>query len=276
MLEKEALKLKIDDLRECLLSELSLLKEASSSVDLEGRAKEVRIVIASACSTGSALYKLGDKSQYFYAEMNMLARAFIEKITNFCYLQICSDEEYKKFLLHPFYRAFHNTDKEKYSGNKKIKLQFSGREELRKDPKIREALKVFSETNPRKDWSDLGIDQKVALIGEKTNISIEFFLLNTLSIYSNASESLHGSFYGCALPTGIFTFGVDIKDLEQVESHVLKNTALLFAQLGSMINETLRLLSKNRKLTQIFEKSNLNQKKSLTLMKDIFQREQIF
>jgi hypothetical protein len=268
MSSEEDLKFRILDLGKCFLAELSLLKECYANPDLEGRAKEVRVVIASACSTGSALYSLSNTPQYFYAEMVMLARAFIEKITNFCYLQICSDKEFRKFLMHPFYKLFHNTDRGKRSGQKEISIKYSGRNELLNNPKIKEALQLFSETNSKKNWSDLGIDQKVALIGQKTNIRVEFFLLNTLSIYSDASESLHGSLYGCALPTGAF-----VPNAEPPAIHVLKYTAILIDQLGSMINETIRLLSLNKNIMPIFEKSNEIQKKKIIILKEIVSME---
>lgn len=59
---------------------------------LKGRAREVIVLLGSACSTASAIAKLGKDADYFYCETVMLARSFIEKIINFCYLLVCEDK----------------------------------------------------------------------------------------------------------------------------------------------------------------------------------------
>ena len=82
-------------------AQLCLLRKACES-NITGKAQEVKILLASACSTGTSLVILGDKPEYFYLESMMLSRSFLEKIINYCYLQICSDSEYEKFLLHPW------------------------------------------------------------------------------------------------------------------------------------------------------------------------------
>jgi hypothetical protein len=229
-------------LRDSLVNQLGVLKRVCGA-NLSGRAYEVRIVVASACSTGSALCELGKKPEYFYAEMMMLARSLIEKLTNYCYLQICSEEEFEKFLLHPYYKSFHNSDRFKSAGFKKMGLQYSGKESLKSHPQTKRALEIFSEINPKKNWSDLNIDRKVEDISRKTNLSVEFFLLNTLTIYSNASEALHGTLYGCALPTGAFTPGVKSDDVASVHKNVLQNAGLIYVQLSSIIHELIKLLT---------------------------------
>jgi len=268
----EDLKLLVNELRQYFLAQLILLKGVCDS-PLIGRAPKVKIVLVSSRSTGIAIHKLGESPEYFYSEMIMLSRSLIEKITNFTYLQVADKDEYRKFLLHPYYRAFHNSDKSKYTTNAKISIAYSGKEELKNIPKIAEALDVFSETDSKKDWSSKNVDKKISAISEKTKIKTEFFLMNTLTVYSNASEALHGSFYGCALATGAFTPGVNIKDLDSVNRNVLKNTALLYVQLGTMIDEVINFLSKKNKISSIRNASRKNQEISISVMKVIFNAE---
>ncbi len=267
-LKKEDLELLIEELRKYFLAQLTLLKGVCQS-ELQGKVFESKIVIASSCSTGTAIYKIGGSPEYFYSEMMMLARSFIEKLTNFCYLQVCGDEEYEKFFLHPYYKAFHNSDRSKFTESNSINLKYTGKEKLKENKKIKRALEVFSETDYTKNWSNLNIDKKVAFIAKNTKIKTEFFLLNTLSIYSNASEALHGSLYGCALATGAYTPGVDAKKKDEVEVNLQKNTALIYVQLGSIINEVLNLISLNGNKT-FSEGSRKNQEVALSIMKVIF------
>ncbi|MBU1046895.1 hypothetical protein KKH36_03925 [Patescibacteria group bacterium] len=260
----------IEKLRNSLQSQLGILKSLNEE-GLEGRLKEVYIVAASLCSTGSAICELGKNPNYFFAEMIMLGRSFIEKTTNFCYLLVCDKEEYKNFLLHPYYRMYHNFERQKNAGEVTIGLKYTGKNEFRGDPKITEALSQFSENNPRKNWSKKNIDEKVALIQEKSEIRVEFFLLNTLSIYSNASEALHGSLYGCTFHIGVFEPGTNHKDLKSVEEKVLKETALLFAQLSSMVAETLKLVSTLHEMNEKLKKSKEYENKTLEEMKKLFE-----
>jgi hypothetical protein len=268
-LDIKDLSLMLNELRKYFLTELTLLKDVCDSVLID-RALEVKIILLSSCSTGTAIHKLGEKPEYFYSEMIMLSRSLIEKITNFVYLQVAEKNEYQKFLLHPYYRAFHNSDKSKYTAKARINILYNGKEGLKSIPKVAEALDAFSETNSKKDWSSKNVDQKISLISKKTKIKTEFFLINTLMVYSNASEALHGSFYGCALATGAFTPEVNTKDLDSVNQNVLKNTALLYAQLGSMIDEVIKFLSEKNEISSLRDASSENQKISVSVMKVIF------
>ncbi len=258
-----------EKLRKCLSLQLVVLKKLAKH-NFIGRAEEVKILLASACTTGTAIFELGKRPDYFYAEMMMLGRSFIEKLTNFCYLNVCDSSEYEKFLIHPFYRMYHNFDRSKRAGGKSIGLRFSGKNSLRNDPKIVKALSTFSETDPRKNWSEKNIDQKVAIIAAKTNIDVEFFLINTLSIYSNASEALHGSLYGCAFHIGVFDPNIDHRNQKTVENNLLKNTALLFAQLSSMINEVIKFLSQESQSEPLLKDSNNISQQTVELMEKIF------
>jgi len=209
--ELDKSKFYLEELRKFFWCQLTILKGLWNA-KLKGRAKEVKIVLGSSCCTGWAIYELGRDYERYYAEMMMLARSFIEKIINFCYVVICDDTEYKKFLLHPLYRAYHQMEKSKYAGNIKLSIKFLGRHFIKNNPKVSEALRLFSESNPRLKWSNKNIDEKVALIKEKTNINIGIFLMNTLTIYSNASEALHGSLFGCSFHTGAYDPSIDISD----------------------------------------------------------------
>ncbi len=273
-MENEDLKLLVTELGKHLLAELSILK-GLCSLDLNERAQNTKIVIASACSTGTAIHELSKKPEYFYSETIMLSRSFIEKVTNFCYLQVCDDSEYERFLLHPLYRAFHNADKNKVAGANSIELTFSGRAEMGKDTNVQKALAVFSDSNPRLNWSNLGIDKKVALLAEKSEISVESFLMNTLTLYSDASEALHGSLYGCALPTGVYIPGENHKDVSIVEKNLLKNIALLYVQMGSLVHETLKMFPNTKGIEALIKGSRMNHEYAVQIMNVIFPEKKV-
>lgn len=260
----------INSLRQLLLSELSVLKTVTQHT-FDGRAGETKILLASACTTGTAIFELSKKPEYFYTETMMLSRSLIEKLTNFCYLQVCEDKEFRNFKIHPYYRTYHNFEKIKYAGQKSIKLKFDGKDSYKNNHLISEALKSFSESNPTLNWSSKNIDLKISVIEKKTNIAVEFFLMNTLTIYSNASEALHGSLYGCTFHLGLYEPNIDHKDATKVEINLLKNLALLYAQLGSIIHEVIKYLASTNNIQESLLNSEKNSKQVLMLIKTIFE-----
>lgn len=266
-------KLYLSELRKFLWCQLTILKGLWNA-KLKGRAQEIKIVIGSSCCTGWAIYELGGDYERYYTEMMMLARSFIEKIINFCYVMICDEKEYRKFLLHPLYRAYHQMEKSKYAGNVKLEIKFSGRHFIKNNPKVSEALELFSESNPRLNWTDKNLDKKVAVLKERTNINIGIFLMNTLTIYTNASESLHGSLYGCSFHTGAYDPTINISDGKEIDINLIKNTALLYVQLGFMIHEVIKYIvmeiMRDEKLLDLVKGSQGNEKKAVDIMKILF------
>src|SRR5437879_2913185 len=88
-------------------AELMLLKETISKINDDRQAKAATLLI-SCGQTGAALLMLANQTDTFTTESVMLARAFMEKITNFCYASICDEDEYRRFILHPIYKHYHN------------------------------------------------------------------------------------------------------------------------------------------------------------------------
>ncbi|MEI9909746.1 MAG: hypothetical protein WDO71_08770 [Bacteroidota bacterium] len=88
-------------------SELMLLKEAIPKI-VDERLAKAALLLISCGQTGAALLQLANQTDTFSSESVMLARAFMEKITNFCYVSICEEKEYRAFILHPIYKHYHN------------------------------------------------------------------------------------------------------------------------------------------------------------------------
>lgn len=263
----------VQELSKGFFSQLTLLKGLAST-ELEQPAQDTKILLASMCTTGTALKELSDNPQYFFNEAVMLGRSFLEKGVNFCYLQVCDDEERKRFLLHPFYRMYHNADRSKYADELKLSLSFTGKDELKKIQRVQDALECFSETNHKKAWSERNLDEKIGFIAKNSKLEIGILLLNSISIYSHASEALHGSLYGCALATGAYFPDVDSSDQSEVMLRLFKETALLYVQLSSLIHEIFRLLSEsNEEAAQLLGYSQKNQEVAVSLLKALFKIE---
>lgn len=251
-----------------LLTQTIILKSVLDT-KLIKKAKEIVIILASACNTSTAIIELGKKTDYFYNETVMLSRAFIEKIINFCYLMICDSDEYEKFILHALYKSYQNLDRERFTSNKKVSILFNGKSQidLNDNPKLKRALELFPKK--RMNWTKKDINKRINLIDERTNLNIGIFLLNTLSIYTDASEALHGSLYGCSFHTFAYDPKIDHSNKKEVNINLQKNISLIYLQLGSMIHETITLLNQFNDINKFFDSSNKNNKDAIELLEKV-------
>ena len=247
--------------------QLFLLKKVNRK-ELSGKAFDTWILIASALSTGSATILLSKKHEYFFTETVMLSRSFLEKIINFCYLQVCSNNEFERFLLHPYYRQYHNLDRSKESHGIKVGLKFSEIKEFKKMPQVENALNKFSQFNPSKNWSKKTVDEKVSFIKNYSKLNIAYFLISTLTIYSDASESLHGSLYGCAYQTRVYEPSINHLDSNAVATNNLKSLILLYANMGILTHSVFQLLKHHKSNVDVlFNESKNNQNEILKILK---------
>src|SRR6185312_2509168 len=88
-------------------AELSMIKAVLPKITDDRVAKTATLLLSSG-HTGTALLQLATQTDSFTNETVMLARSFLEKLTNFCYANICDEKEYRAFILHPIYKQYHN------------------------------------------------------------------------------------------------------------------------------------------------------------------------
>lgn len=138
-------------------SELMLLKEAISKIT-DDRLAKAAVLLISCGHTGAALLQLANQTDTFSTESVMLARSFMEKMTNFCYVGICDEKEYRAFILHPIYKHYHLAGKPKMEDDLDTLAENSAvlrkkQEKLKKLPIVQEALAIFSETKSNLNWT---------------------------------------------------------------------------------------------------------------------------
>lgn len=259
-----------NQIKHYLLAQCSIVKGILSK-DLDFKSNDIKIVLASSCNTATAIAKLSEEEDYFYAEVVMLARSFIEKIVNFCYLLICDKEEYDNFRKHTIQKAYRKLDRTISIGNEEIKIAYQGKDDYLSNQELRDAIGTFTSSKGKEitRWTKKSINDRIKILKEKSQINIGLFMLNTLSIYDNASESLHGTLYGCSYHTWAYDPSINHKDKEAIKINTFKNLTLLCWQLGEMLNETIVLLSKSSDLSEFVKASKNNSKNTLEIMKAI-------
>jgi len=250
-------------------AELGLLHEVLPKI-IDERLGKCSVLLSSSLQTGAALLQLADKINHFNSESIMLGRAFIEKTANFCYASICDEKEYRAFILHPIYKNYHNsiitTREDNLDDIVKIRAERKEKQEkLKQYDIVKEALEIFSEKNPNLNWTKKTLNQRIDVIREKGKILDVFFSISKFQYYSDASEILHGSLYGCTHNFGIFDPDFDIDKIDELETRLYKDSTCMLIDLGMLIHESLTLISYSSKIDEIWEPSYHNRGKALNL-----------
>ncbi|MDB5017104.1 MAG: hypothetical protein JWQ84_1936 [Mucilaginibacter sp.] len=171
-------------------AELSMIQAVLPKITDDRVAKTATLLLSSG-HTGTALLMLTEQTDSFSGEIVMLARSFMEKLTNFCYANICDEKEYRAFILHPIYKQYHNAGtpvigddpqlwKENYEAAKKKQ------EDLKKIGIVQEALTIFSETKGSMNWTKKKMWERIEAIQKWGKLLDPFFTISKYEYYADA------------------------------------------------------------------------------------------
>lgn len=263
--------------------ELMLLKDAVPKITDDKLAKAA-ILLMSCGQTGTALLQLANQTDSFTKESAMLARAFMETITNFCYIGVCDEKEYRAFILHPVYKHYHNVGFPKMEDNLDLITENASarkkkQEKLKKKAIVQEALTFFSETKSNLNWTKKKLHERIEIIEKRGKLLDVFFTINKIQYYSDASEALHGSLYGCTYHLGMFDLEFDRQNELELNKKLYKDNASILLHLGMLIHETFTLISYSNSIEETWNYSYKNRGQALNLLchilelKDTFKKE---
>lgn len=259
-------------------SELMMLKDVIPKITDERQLK-ASLLLISCTQTGAALLQLANQTDSFTTESIMLSRAFMEKITNFCYVSICDEKEFKAFILHPIYKHYHyigsfKRDDEVDFDNLKEheKVRKEKQQELKKSPIVEEALAFFSDKNPKLNWTKKTLNQRIEALEKWGKFFDVFFRLSKIEYYSDASEALHGSLYGCTYGIGFFDSEFDSRIENELEKKLYKDSTLNLLHLGILIHQVFTLINYSADINEIFQHSYNNQGMALNLKFHILEK----
>lgn len=252
-------------------SELLMLKEVIPKITDKRQAKAA-LLLMSCNQTGAALLQLANQTDSFTTESIMLSRAFMEKITNFCYVSICDEKEYRAFILHPIYKHYHYVGSVKREDEidfdhleEEAKTRKEKQEKLKKIAIVQEALELFSDTKPYLKWTKKTLNERIEFLEQWGKFLDVFFRLSKIQYYSDASEALHGSLYGCSYGFGAFDPEFDRSKTDELNKKLYKDSALNLLHLGILIHETFTLINYSADIKEIWEHSYDNRRMALNL-----------
>lgn len=257
-------------------SELMLLKKAIPKI-AEERLTKAAMLLISAGQTGAALLQLANQTDAFTSQSVMLARSFMEKITNFCYVGICDEKEYRAFLLHPIYKQYHKAADPKMEDDlnelhENIKAREEKQAKLREKTIVQEALAIFSETKSKLNWTKKTLGERIAAIEAWGKVFDVFFTISKFQYYSDASEILHGSLYGCTYSIGAFEPGFDPTDNKELSKKIYKDSTCMLLHLGMLIHEAFTLINYTNDIKDIWEHSYHNRGTALNLLFHVIEK----
>lgn len=252
-------------------AELMMLKDVIPKITDEKQVKAA-VLLISCTQTGEAILQLANQTDSFTTESIMLSRAFMEKITNFCYVSICDEKEYRAFILHPIYKHYHYVGSIKREDDidfdhleEEAKTRKDKQEKLKKVVIVKEALKTFSDKKNNMNWTKKTLNQRIEALEQCGKFLDVFFRLSKIQYYSDASESLHGSLYGCSYGVGAFDPEFDSNKEEELDKKLYKDSACNLLHLGMLIHETFTLISYSADIKEIWNHSYRNRGAALNL-----------
>ncbi len=252
--------------RDYFLSQASILVDIGRNAKLHGRAKEI---LSAIMSTTNTAYSIADliKNEMFFNECVMLSRGFFERIVNICFLLTCDEDSFNEYRLHSKQKTYRKLEERFKAGDAEIYLKYSGKKSLEENIEMQEAIKAFStkEGKEIKQWPKLKIPERIQLIQERAKIKPGMFLLYQLMFYTDASEALHGSFYGTTFHLGWHIPSINTLDEAIVE---FRKKIPLFLQIcAELIHVLIIVLSQSNDVDSYLKKSELNSKKAITELK---------
>lgn len=257
-------------------AELMLLKEIVTNIE-DDRLGKCSVLLISCGQTGAALLQMANQIDCFASEAVMLARAFMEKITNFCYVGVCDEDEFRAFVLHPIYKKYHSLGAAKMEDDldlitENVISRKQKQQKFKEKSIVQEALNIFSEENPRLNWTKKTLNQRIEVIQEWGKLMDVFFTINKLEYYSDASEVLHGSLYGCTYNLGILDDGFDRNIEGEMEKKIYKDNTCMLLHLGMLIHESLTLISYSNNIEKQWDYSYRNRGQALNLLFHVLER----
>jgi len=238
---------------------------------LDKRSSEVIVLLGSSCQTASAIAKLSEHPDVFLGECYVLARAFIEKIINYCYLLVCDDEEHRRFIKHTIQKSYRKLDRKIIVGENELSLKHSPMVDCNAHPILKDSISEFTSKSGKEitRWTIKRLEDRIDIIQKNSKLKPIIFMMNVFSIYEDASEALHGTLYGCSFQGGYYNPNFDHTNPEEANKSVQKYTAMLLWNLVLLFHQVILLISEKNNIDDYLKASTLIEEKTYRVMESV-------
>lgn len=172
----------------------------------------------------------------------VIARALVERCTNYCYLLLCNEQEFNDYIDYSLNKAGRRLDRSiEVDGTVKARIGLKdGSVEL--PPQVQQAIEKFTSERGREKtrWTNVSLPERAAAVEAHVKGSGLFMAL--LTIYADASEALHGTLYGALFHLGVYDFGAVPHDQESLDQHRYTTLSCLYLMSGGLLDTLFRVL----------------------------------
>lgn len=172
----------------------------------------------------------------------VIARALVERYTNYCYLLLCDDKEFTDYVDYSLNKAGRRLDRSiEIDGEVKARIGLKdGAVEL--PSQIQQTIaKLTSDRGREKTrWTNVPLPERAAAVEARVKASGLFMTL--LTIYADASEALHGTLYGALFHLGVFDYGAVPHDQQSLDQHRYTTLCCLYLMSGGLLDTMFRVL----------------------------------
>lgn len=245
------------------ISSLVQLEPSLRNSRLE-RVSRIHPLFAAIIEDTISIRLLGDAARLNQAYI--LSRALLERVTNYCFLQLCPDNEFNDYMEYSLNKVGRRTDRSVEAEGKvqaRIALK-EGTFEL--PPEIAAAVAKFtSERGGEKTrWTNTSLPERAAVIEAK--IGSTGLFISLLTIYGDASEAIHGTLYGALFHMGTYDFGSIPHDQQSLDRHRHSTLSCMYLMSGGAIDTLLSLLSSvGEEQSHAFAKSSRERLKRVSI-----------
>ena len=172
----------------------------------------------------------------------IVSRALLERLTNFCFLQLCTAPEFSDYVDYSLNKAGRSLDRSiEANGKVKARIALNGGD-FELPPEISAAIAKFTSVRGREKtrWTNVSLPDRAAVIEAKLGNTGLFMSL--LTIYADASEALHGTLYGAAFHLGAYQASPP-HDQASLDQHRHQTLSALYLMAGGGIDTLFSLLA---------------------------------
>ena len=169
-------------------------------------------MIQAAGSSSSTLTTLSEAPGLHTRDCYGISRSIVEIAVNICYIIAEGETAANRALRHARQKSHRDLDRESALGDSIIRMFHRGAPDPSTIKGLQDELNEFtSQSGREKGWIDLGVDERIEIVGTKLGESILTALhWARFMVYRHSSEILHGTLFGA-----YFFFGQTIPNRPQ-------------------------------------------------------------
>lgn len=202
-----------------------------------------------------------------------LGRVVLETIINIGFIYAKGKESAEQMQKHAIQKEIRGYERESKIGDMILKIERNPKIDLSQDEELMLAVEAFTGKKGQEltKWTPEGIIKRLEVInseyGKKIAGDLHFALI---SIYRNASEVIHGTYYGSLFSIG----GISLpKTREELTAYIRSSMSLLLMMLGASSGSLIRIISKEIQIETILKDSESVTNSFLEYIKpDLFQK----